>query len=334
MTTGLLKSLLASAAALALFAGPAHADGPTTLTLVGYSVAKPVFAKIIPAFKKEYRAKTGQEVAFKESYGGSGAQTRSILGGLQADVLATNVQAYVDPLVAAGLVKADWASRTPNGSSPATTVVVAMVRPGNPKNIKDWADFARPGVEVVALNPKTSGNARWSLLGGYAALDKPDDHTAAEAYVRGLVKNTKTLASGGREATDAFVRNRIGDVQLNFENEAKFANKAGGEKVDYVTPETNIRVDFPVVAIDKNIDAHGTRAAAEAFVQFLFSEPAQTIYAEAGYRPFDEKVRAKFAGEYAKVTKLLTIADAGGWAEADRKLFADGALYDQAQGGK
>lgn len=319
---------VATAASVA-FAQVAHAAEPVTLTFVSYAVAKPVYAKIIPAFKKQFKADTGIDVTFKESYGPSGAQNRAIIGGLEADILATNVQSYVQDLVKAGLVTDDWATRVPNGAAPATSVIVAITRAGNPKNIKTWTDIAADGVQIVAINPKTSGNARWGVLAGYAALKNGDDTKAAEDYVRGLVKNTKTLVSGGREATDAFVKNGIGDVLLTFENEAKFANKAGGQNLPYVAPDVNIRTDFPVAVIDKNVDKHGSRQAAEAFVKFLFSEPAQKLYADAGYRTADEKI-TEAVGGYAKITKLITIDEAGGWPAADKALFADGALYDQA----
>jgi sulfate transport system substrate-binding protein len=301
------------------------------LNLVSYAVAKPVYSKIIPAFKKKYKADTGEDVKIVESYGPSGSQTRDILGGKPADILATNLPAYVDPLVEKGFVAANWNKRVPFGGSPVTSVIVLVTRDGNPKGIKDWTDLTKDGVEIVAINPKTSGNARWGILGGYAALAQGGNAKAGEDYVRGLVKNTKTLVGGGREATDAFVKNRIGDVMLTFENEAKFANKVGGQKLDYVSPETNLRVDFPVTIIDKNVDANGTRKAAEAFVNFLFTGEAQRIYAEAGYRPQDPKLAEQLAGDYAKVSKMLTVDDVGGWATADKLLFVDGALYDQAQ---
>lgn len=316
------------------FANVAHAADPVQLTLVSYAVAKPVYAKIIPAFIKQYKADTGRDVKFKESYGPSGAQTRAIVSGLEADILATNLQAYIDPLVNAGLVKSDWNTRLPYGGSPVSSVIVAVVRKNNPKNIKTWTDIAADGVQVVAINPKTSGNARWGVLAGYASILKTADQAAADGYVQGLVRNTKTLVGGGREATDAFVKNRIGDVLLTFENEAKFAGKVGGQDLPYVAPETNVRVDFPVCVIDKNVDKHGTREAAEAFAKFLFSDAAQTLYAEAGYRPNEPKTAEKFAGEFSKTTRMITVDELGGWPAIDKALFNDGALYDQAQAKK
>ena len=324
--------LLAAVVSLAV-AQFASAAEPVKLTLVGYSVAKPVFAKIIPAFTKSYKAKTGQDVTITESYGASGAQSRAIVGGLEADVLATNLQSNVDVFVEAGLVKDDWALRLPNHASPASSVISVVVRKGNPKNIKTWQDLAKDGVQIVAINPKTSGNARWGVLAGYAAVLKTQDEAAADAYVKSLVKNTKTLVAGGREATDAFLRNRIGDALLTFENEAKFIDKVSKANLEFVAPDPNIRTDFPVTVIDKVVDKHGTRAAADAFTNFLFSPEAQTIYGELGYRPFDVTVAEKFT-DVAKIDRVLAIDDVGGWAAVNTKLFADGALYDQAQAKK
>jgi sulfate transport system substrate-binding protein len=326
-----LALALGAVAALAA-AGPVRAAGtPVELTLVSYAVAKPLFSKLIPEFQRTWREQTGQEVRFKESYGPSGAQARSILGGLEADVFATNLQTLVPPLVDAGIVKPGWESRLPNGASPASSVIAVIVRAGNPRKIQGWQDLAAPGVEIVAINPKTSGNARWGVLAGYGAVLREQGATAADAWVRALVKNTKTLASGGREATDAFVKNGVGDALLTFENEALFASKATGEPIDYVVPQSNVRTDFPVVVVDRVVDKKGTRAAAEGFAKFLFSPKAQALYAEAGYRPADVAGAKAAAGKLGPVPKLFTVEDVGGWTKIDRALFADGALYDQAQ---
>jgi sulfate transport system substrate-binding protein len=330
----LLRTALAAialAAAVAPAARAAAADAPVQITLVSYAVAKPLFAKVIPEFQKAWKERTGQEVRFKESYGPSGAQTRAIIGGLEADVYATNLQSLVPPLVEAGLVRADWATRLPNGASPVSSVIAIITRPGNPRNIRSWEDIAAPGVEIVAINPKTSGNARWGVAAGFGALALQKDQKAADAWVEALVRNTRSLASGGREATDAFVRNGIGDVLLTFENEALFASKASAEPIEYVVPAVNIRTDFPVVVVDKVVDQRGTRAVAEAFARFLFEPRAQALYAEAGYRPVDPGARKAAAGRFREVTKLFSIDELGGWSKVDKALFADGALYDRAQ---
>jgi sulfate transport system substrate-binding protein len=237
----------------------------------------------------------------------------------------------VPPLVEAGLVRPDWASRLPNGASPASSVIAAVVRPGNPKKIRGWDDLGQPGVEIVAINPKTSGNARWGVVAGYGALLRDKGLEAAEAWLKALVRNTRTLASGGREATDAFVKNGVGDVLLTFENEALFAKKVAGDPVEHVIPPANVRTDFPVVVVDRVVDKRGTRAVAEGFAKFLFSPRAQAIYAEAGYRPFEAAARQAAAGTFPEVPKLFSIDDLGGWPKVDAALFADGALYDRAQ---
>lgn len=332
--TATLRSALLAVLALAVVpaarAAPA-ASGPVELTLVSYAVAKPLFAKVIPEFQKTWREQTGQEVRFKESYGPSGAQTRSILGGLDADVYATNLQTLIGPLVDAGIVKAGWETRLPSGASPASSVIAIIVRPANPKRIQTWQDLAAAGVEIVAINPKTSGNARWGVLAGYGAMLREKNAKAAEGWVQALVRNTKTLASGGREATDAFVKNGVGDALLTFENEALFASKATGQAVEYVVPTVNVRTDFPVVVVDRVVDRKGTRAVAEAFAKFLFSPKAQALYADAGYRPSDPAAAKAAAGRFRAVPKLFTVDDVGGWATIDRAIFADGALYDTAQ---
>lgn len=329
------RSLLLGAALgiAALLAAPIAraAPPPAEITLVSYAVAKPLFAKIIPEFQMAWKEQTGQEVRFKESYGPSGAQTRAIVGGLEADVLATNMQSLVTPLVDGGLVRAEWATRLPNGASPASSVIAIIIRPGNPKKIRTWEDIVAPGVEIVAINPKTSGNARWGVLAGYGALLREKDGKAAEAWVEALVRNTRTLASGGREATDAFVKNHVGDVLLTFENEALFAMKVAPEPVEYVVPAANIRTDFPVVVVDRVVDKRGTRAVAEGFAKFLFGPRAQAVYAEAGYRPFDAAARKAAASTFRDVPRLFSIEDLGGWPKVDAALFADGALYDRAQ---
>lgn len=309
----------------------AQAQQSVELTLVSYAVAKPVFAKLIPKFQKEWKAKTGQTVTFKESYGASGAQTRAILAGLEADVLAQNLQTNVTPLVEKGLVKPNWEQRLPNKAIPAYTVMALVTRPGNPKRIQTWTDLTKPGVEIIAINPKTSGNARWGVLAGYGTILKAQGQTAAQNYLNGFVRNIKTLVNSGREATDTFVKNRVGDVLLTFESEIIFTNEAIPRDFPYVAPSPNLQVDFPVTVIDRVVDKRGTRKVAEAFTQFLFSPKGQRIYAELGYRPFNQQIRNQFSRQYKPVSKIFTIADFGGWARLDQQIFADGGLFDRAQ---
>jgi sulfate transport system substrate-binding protein len=323
---------MVTGAAMAVLPGWwARAQRATELTLVGYAVAKPVFAKLIPEFQKQWQARTGQRVTFRESYGASGAQTRAILGGLEVDILAQNIQSNIDPLVEKGLVRADWQKRLPNRAIPATSVMVLVTRPGNPKNIRTWSDLTRPDVEVLLINPKTAGNARWGIMAGFGAMQRSFGEAKAREYLQRLVANTKVLASSGRDATDKFVKNRIGDVMINFENEVLFLNESIPQDYPYVAPSPNIQVDFPVTVIDRTVDKRGTRQVAEAFTRFLFSPRGQEIYAEAGYRPFDPQVRRRFAQRFQPVQRIYKIGDFGGWGKVNALLFADGALFDQAQ---
>lgn len=324
--------ILGSAALVGSRALPAFAQAPapTELTLVSYAVAKQLFAKIIPAFQQDWKAKTGQEVRFKESYGGTFPQARAILEGLEADVFPINTQAGIDILVERGFVNSNWQKRLPNNAVPASSVMVVVTRPNNPKQIKTWTDLTREGIQIVAINPKTSGNARWGILAGYGAILKTQGPAAAKTYLNQLIRNSRTTVNTGREATDTFVRNRIGDAMINFENEIIFTNDAIPRDFPYVAPSPNIQVDFPVTVVDRVVDKKGTRRVAEAFTRFLFSERGQTIYAELGYRPRDQRIRQLNAKQYAQVAKQYKIDDFGGWSQVNREIFADGALYDLA----
>lgn len=307
-------------------------QGSIELTLVSYSVAKPLYAKLIPAFQEEWKGKTGQDVTFRQSYGSSGAQTGLILKGLEADMLCQNIQSNITPLVERKIVDANWSKRLPNNASPATSAVVIVVRPGNPKGIKNWIDLTQDGLQLVAVNPRTSGNAKWSLLAGYGAVLKEQGEEAAEAYLSRLVANVRTLVNAGRKATDAFIKNRIGDAMINFEHELIFTNaNTDGDDYPYIVPARNLQVDFPVTVIDKVVDKRGTRKVAEAFTEFLFTSKAQEIYAQAGYRPINSDVYERYAKQYQSIDTLYTIADFGGWGEMNERLFADGALFEVAQ---
>lgn len=325
--------LLGSLALLASRTLPsvAQTSSPVELTLVSYNVGKQLYARLIPEFQKEWKAKTGQEVKFKESYGPTFPQARAILEGLEADVFAINTQAGVDVLVEKGFVRRGWEKRLPNNAVPASTVMVLVSRPGNPKQIKTWQDLTRDGIQIVSINPKVSGNARWGILAGYGSILKTQGEKQARDYLNNLVKNAKTIVNNGREASDTFIRNRVGDVMINFENEIIFTNELIPKDYPYVAPSPNVQVDFPVAVVDRVVDKKGTRKVAEAFAQFLFSPKAQEIYAELGYRPSNKGIRQKYAKQYAPVQKQYTIADFGGWNKVNRELFADGALFDVAQ---
>ena len=325
--------VLGSAVLLTSLAMPSFAQTPSSveLTLVSYNVAKQLYERIIPEFKKEWKAKTGQDVNFKESYGPTFPQARSILEGLEADVFAINTQAGVQILVEKGFINPDWQKRLPNNAVPASTVMVLVTRPGNPKQIRTWQDLTRNGIGIVSINPKTSGNARWGILAGYGSILKTQGQEPARNYLNGLVKNAKTIVNNGREATDRFVRNGIGDVMINFENEIIFTNGVIPKDYPYIAPSPNIQVDFPVAVVDKVVDKKGTRKVAEAFVQFLYSPKVQEIYAQLGYRPSNDRIRQQYAKQYYPVQKQYTVADFGGWSKVNKELFSDGGLFDIAQ---
>lgn len=325
--------VLGSTALLTSLALPAVAQTPSTveLTLVSYNVGKQLYERLIPEFQKEWKAKTGQEVKFKESYGPTFPQARSILEGLEADVFAINTQAGIEILVDKGFVNSDWEKRLPNKAVPASTVMVLVTRPGNPKQLKSWQDLTRDGIQIVSINPKTSGNARWGILAGYGSILKTQGQAPAQDYLNKLVKNARTIVNNGREATDTFVRNRIGDVMINFENEIIFTNGVIPKDYPYIAPSPNIQVDFPVAVVDKVVDKKGTRKVAEAFAQFLFSPKAQEIYAQFGYRPSNAKIRQQYSKQYYPVQKQFTVTDFGGWGKVNKELFADGGLFDIAQ---
>jgi sulfate/thiosulfate-binding protein len=229
------------------------------------------------------------------------------------------------------LVRPDWQRRLPNSAVPAHTFMALITRPNNPKNIRDWQDLTREGIGIVAINPKTSGNARWGVLAGYGAILKSQGKEKARQYVMGMVKNISRLVNSGREATDAFIKNRIGDVMINFENEIIFTNEAIPRDFPYIVPSANIQVDFPVTVIDSVVDRRGTRQVAEEFTKFLFTPKAQEIYAELGYRPVNQQVLQKYSKQFPSVSKPYRVRDFGGWQIIDKELFADGALFDQAQ---
>jgi sulfate transport system substrate-binding protein len=322
LSVGLLSTIL-----------PTTAQTPQSveLTLVSYNVAKPAYTRIIPEFQKYWKEKTGQTVTFKESYGPTVPQAQSIVSGLEADIFAINTQFGIDLLVDKGFVNPNWAKRLPNNGVPITSVMVLVTRPGNPKGIRSWQDLTRDDIHLVAINPKTSGNARWGVLAGYGPILKAQGKDKAKAYLNGLVKNSRSLVNNGREATDTFIRNRLGDVMVNFENEIIFTNGVIPRDFPYIAPSPNVQVDFPVTVVDRVVDKRGTRKVAEAFTQFLFTPKAQQIYAEVGYRPVDRKVYQQFQKQYQPVQKLYTIADFGGWRRVNSELFAEGGLFDLAQ---
>jgi sulfate transport system substrate-binding protein len=321
--------LLVTVAMLTLgLGGSAHAQA---LLNVSYDPTRELYADVNAAFAKAWQNKTKQTVSIRQSHGGSGAQARSVIDGLAADVVTLALAYDIDAIAKAGLVKADWQKRLPQNSSPYTSTIVFLVRKGNPKGIKDWSDLVKPGIQVITPNPKTSGGARWNYLAawGYALKQAGGNDQKAREFVTQLFRNVPVLYSGARGATTTFVQRGLGDVLLAWENEAYLAIDETKDKVDIVVPSVSILAEPPVTVVDSVVDRKKTRAAAEAYLQFLYSPEGQELAARHHYRPRDEKVAAKYANRFAKLT-LFTIDDVfGGWQKAQSTHFADKGIFDQ-----
>jgi sulfate transport system substrate-binding protein len=304
-----------------------------TLLNVSYDPTREFYQDFNSAFARHWKAKTGDNITIKQSHGGSGKQARSVIDGLEADVVTLALAYDVDALHQNGkLIPADWQKRLPHNASPYNSTIVFLVRKGNPKGLKDWSDLVKPGVEVITPNPKTSGGARWNYLAAWAyALKQPggSDATAKE-FVRKLFANVKVLDSGARGSTTTFVERGIGDVLIAWENEAYLAVKElGPDRFEIVTPSLSILAEPPVSVVDKVVDKRGTRAVATAYLEYLYSPEGQELAAKNYYRPIDPKVAAKYAKTFAPV-KLFTIDDEfGGWTKAQKTHFADGGIFDQ-----
>jgi sulfate transport system substrate-binding protein len=325
----LLLSLAATGLCIALATAPALAQ--TTLLNVSYDPTRELFREINRAFAGEWRAKTGQTVAINMSHGGSGAQARAVIDGLQADVVTLALAADIDAIAARGLLAKDWASRLPNNASPYTSTVVFLVRQGNPQGIHDWADLLKPGVQVIVPNPKTSGGARWIFLAAYDwALHQPGATAeTAEAAMRALYRNVPVLDTGSRGATNTFTQRGIGDVLACWENEAWLARQEfGADTFTIVYPSRSIRAEPPVAVVDSVAEKHGTRAVAQAYLQYLYTPQAQEAEAKHFYRPTDPNVAARYADRYPAIP-MATIKDFGGWTAAQKRFFADGGMFDR-----
>jgi sulfate/thiosulfate-binding protein len=306
---------------------------PVTLLNVSYDPTRELYEDFNKQFATYWKGKTGQDVTIRQSHGGSGKQARSVIDGLEADVVTLALAYDIDQISEkGGLLPANWQTRLPHNSSPYTSTIVLLVRKGNPKNIKDWGDLARPGVSVITPNPKTSGGARWNYLAAWAwALRQPGGNEAtAKAFVGKLYKNVPVLDAGARGSTTTFVERGIGDVLIAWENEALLAIKElGPGKFEVVAPSLSILAEPPVAVVDKVAGKHGTKAVAQAYLEYLYTPEGQEIAAKNFYRPRDPAVAAKYAAEFPKVS-LVTIDEVfGGWKKAHAAHFADGALFDQ-----
>jgi sulfate/thiosulfate transport system substrate-binding protein len=312
--------------------GSAHARDITLLN-VSYDPTRELYTDYNVEFAKFWKAKTGDDVKVQQSHGGSGKQARSVIDGLQADVVTLALAADIDAIVTNGkLLAINWQSRLPNNSSPYTSTIVFLVRKGNPKAIKDWSDLVKPGVSVVTPNPKTSGGARWNYLAAWAwALKQPGGNDAsAQEYIRKLFKNVPVLDTGARGATMTFAQRGIGDVLIAWENEALLSiRELGADKFDIVIPSVSILAEPPVAVVDKVALRKGTYNVATAYLEHLYSSEGQEIVAKNYYRPRDPAVLAKHANVFPKIPTLVTIADFGGWTKTQATHFADGGVFDK-----
>src|SRR5882762_5087022 len=300
---------------------------------VSYDPTRELYEDYNTAFAKHWKEKSGDTVTVRQSHGGSGKQARSVIDGLEADIVTLALAYDIDAIAEKGkLLPLDWQKRLPNNSAPYTSTIVFLVRKGNPKGIKDWDDLVKPGVSVITPNPKTSGGARWNYLAawGYALKKNGNDEAKAKEFVQKLFKNVPVLDAGARGARTTFVQRGIGDVLIAWENEAIMAIKESGKgQFELIAPSISILAEPPVTVVDKVAQKRGTEAAAKAYLAYLYSETGQEIVARHFYRPRLESVAQKFAGQFAEV-KLFTIDELfGGWQKAQKTHFNDGGVFDQ-----
>ena len=324
-----IRRFALAALAGALFTTQVHA---VELLNVSYDPTRELYQQYNAAFAKHWKAETGEEVTIKNSHGGSGKQARSVIDGLQADVVTLALSGDIDALnLHQQLIDPRWQARLPDNSTPYTSTIVFLVRKGNPKGIKDWDDLVKKDVQVITPNPKTSGGARWNFLAAWAfAKAKYGSDAEALKFVTELYRHAPVLDTGARGATISFVQRQLGDVLIAWENEAYLSLKEeGGDQLEIVTPSLSILAEPPVAVVDKVVDKKGTRKQAEAYLQYLYSPEGQRIAAQNFYRPRDPKVAADFKDQF-KPVKLVTIEqEFGGWKEAQPKYFADGGVFDK-----
>ncbi|MCL6388793.1 sulfate ABC transporter substrate-binding protein [Pectobacterium carotovorum subsp. carotovorum] len=321
---------LSVATAALLFSGVASAA--TELLNVSYDPTRELYQQYNAAFIKHWKATTGEDITIKNSHGGSGKQARSVIDGLQADVVTLALAGDIDALnLNQQLIDPKWQARLPDNSTPYTSTIVFLVRKGNPKQIKDWNDLVKPGVEVITPNPKTSGGARWNFLAAWAyakALPGGNDETALK-FVTELYRHAPVLDTGARGATISFVQRQLGDVLLAWENEAYLSlQEQGGDQLEIVTPSLSILAEPPVAVVDKVVERKGTQKQAEAYLQYLYSDEAQRIIGKNFYRPRNAKIAEEFKDQFAPVNLVTIDKDFGGWKAAQEKYFNDGGVFD------
>jgi sulfate/thiosulfate transport system substrate-binding protein len=333
--TGTLRPRRSALAALAgatlgaLFAPAAFAAGPTLLN-VSYDVARELYKDINPAFQRAWKQQSGEDVTVNQSHGGSSKQARSVIDGLEADVVTMNQASDVDAIARAKLIPEDWAKRLPNNSAPTTSVTVILVRKGNPKAIHDWADLAKPGTSVVIPNPKITGNGRYTYVAAWGSVLKAGGTPAqAKELVQKIFANVPVFDGGGRAATTTFAQRGIGDALCTFESEVNLIKAEFGDGFEVVYPKSTILAENPVALIDKVVDKKGTRKEAEAYLKFLYGDEAQEIAAKHQLRPRSAALLVKYGKDFPKVTTFTIDEYFGGWTKAQKEHFDDGGVYDQ-----
>ena len=336
-STGLSRRDLVAAGAgaatgLGLLGGARAAEKPLTLLNVSYDPTRELYKDINAAYAKYWKDKVGQDLVINQSHGGSGKQARSVIDGLQADVVTLALSNDIDEIAKRGLIAKNWQSRLPDNSAPYTSTIIFLVRKGNPWKIKDWGDLVKPGVDIITPNPKTGGAPRWAYLAAWAwALKQPGGTDAsARAYVQQLYRQVPVLDTGARGSMTTFAQRGIGDVLLTWENEAHLARQEfGADKFEIVYPSMSILAEPSVAVVDKNVDRHKTRTVAEGYLNFLYSPIAQDLIGKNHYRPRNAAAAAKYASKFPKIPLVTIDEQFGGWAKAQARHFADGGVFDQ-----
>lgn len=307
----------------------ATAPKEVKITLVSYAVTQAAYEKIIPLFAKEWQAKTGQTVVVEQSYGGSGSQTRAVIDGLEADVVALALALDTKKIEKAGLIQPGWEQELPNESIVVKSVIALVPRDDSVK-ITKWSDLANPNIQVITANPKTSGGAIWNILGLWGSVTQTGGTEAdATAFLEKVFKNVPVLPKNARESSEAFYKQGQGNVLMNYENEVILAKQKGDKSSYFVPTDFNVSIDNPIAVVDANVDKHGTREVAEAFAQFLYTPEAQKIFAETGFRPTNPKIASEFSSQYPTIKKLSTPKDFGGWDAVQKQFLDEGATFDK-----